>query len=313
VEHCFRWTLDIVVQMRWQVSSEGEVMSEEQVRALIARIDKAIYRVTHGMGLMRVPADPTDPDLVLADCKAALLAQAQPAVWVPQHECTPENLCTYCREGLEAQSVADAPSERERAIKLANFILDETGRDPDDNLSMLSRQLLRATERAQPPADLAKSCEEVMVKIGACYDDGSVDPGDLKSLMEFILRAGAKPPAEGLRERCFRFGMDNFGYGPTEKAERLLIFVQSELARVPQAAPTFGYFHPGAPGDAFTQPTGPRHAHTPENEKCNCCVCGWDCNWFDDDVDPCQKPHDDAECERQWKAHVAQEAPKEGK
>ena len=36
--------------------------------------------------------------------------------------------------------------ERERAIHLANMILDQPGRDPDDDASVLSRQLLRTRE-----------------------------------------------------------------------------------------------------------------------------------------------------------------------
>jgi hypothetical protein len=41
-------------------------------RTLTDRIDAAIKRITSGAGAMRIPADPTDPDLVLAECKAAL-------------------------------------------------------------------------------------------------------------------------------------------------------------------------------------------------------------------------------------------------
>lgn len=40
------------------------------------RIDAAIRRITSGSAPMRVPADHTDPDLVLADAKIALNAQA---------------------------------------------------------------------------------------------------------------------------------------------------------------------------------------------------------------------------------------------
>ncbi len=36
------------------------------------RIDAAIKRITDGHGCMRIPADETDPDLVLADCKAEI-------------------------------------------------------------------------------------------------------------------------------------------------------------------------------------------------------------------------------------------------
>lgn len=40
----------------------------EDVQGLKGRIERAIHRVTHGEGQMRVPVDPTDPDVVLGDC-----------------------------------------------------------------------------------------------------------------------------------------------------------------------------------------------------------------------------------------------------
>jgi hypothetical protein len=40
--------------------------------ALVQRIDAAIQRITSGNGAMRVPAENSDPDLVLADCKKLL-------------------------------------------------------------------------------------------------------------------------------------------------------------------------------------------------------------------------------------------------
>lgn len=39
--------------------------------------------------------------------------------------------------------------EREYAIKLANAVLDQPGRDPDDDVSVLARQLLRAVDELQ--------------------------------------------------------------------------------------------------------------------------------------------------------------------
>lgn len=46
-------------------------------------------------------------------------------------------------------------SERDDAIRLANKVLETPNRDPDDDLSMLSRQFLRALEReATPTASL---------------------------------------------------------------------------------------------------------------------------------------------------------------
>lgn len=41
-------------------------------------------------------------------------------------------------------------SERERAVQLANRILDRPSGDPDDDLAVLSRQLLRALEANAP-------------------------------------------------------------------------------------------------------------------------------------------------------------------
>jgi hypothetical protein len=44
--------------------------------------------------------------------------------------------------------------EKEQAITLANRVLDRTGADPDDDLAVLARQLLRALERLgeyEPP------------------------------------------------------------------------------------------------------------------------------------------------------------------
>jgi hypothetical protein len=43
-------------------------VEEEAVTEIEARIALAIERITSGQGPMRVPADQTDPDLVLADC-----------------------------------------------------------------------------------------------------------------------------------------------------------------------------------------------------------------------------------------------------
>jgi hypothetical protein len=38
-------------------------------------------------------------------------------------------------------------SERDDAIRLANAVLDDASRDPDDDLAMISRQFLRSLER----------------------------------------------------------------------------------------------------------------------------------------------------------------------
>lgn len=40
--------------------------------SLHERIEAAITRITNGQGQMRMPAEATDPDLVLADCESAI-------------------------------------------------------------------------------------------------------------------------------------------------------------------------------------------------------------------------------------------------
>jgi hypothetical protein len=48
----------------------------DDVKALSTRIGEAIRRVTSGAGVMRIPVDPTDPDVVLADCLAHIDGEA---------------------------------------------------------------------------------------------------------------------------------------------------------------------------------------------------------------------------------------------
>ena len=44
------------------------------MQTLTERIDEAIRRISEGSGLMRIPVDQTDPDMVLGDCKARIAA-----------------------------------------------------------------------------------------------------------------------------------------------------------------------------------------------------------------------------------------------
>jgi hypothetical protein len=57
-----------------QGDRRGDLRAREaaKVLALLPRIDAAIQRIVNGQGCMRIPAELTDPDLVLADCKRLL-------------------------------------------------------------------------------------------------------------------------------------------------------------------------------------------------------------------------------------------------
>lgn len=53
------------------------------MKELLQRIDSAIERITTGQGAMRVPPDPTDPDMVLSDCRREL-ERLQAVINTPQ-------------------------------------------------------------------------------------------------------------------------------------------------------------------------------------------------------------------------------------
>lgn len=102
----------------------------------------------------------------------------------------------------EAQPAVDAPSAIAEAIEQCAIEAGERSPEGVSSHTMLGdmwdeRILKLRAGASQAPADLVRACEEVMVKIGACYDNGSIDPDDLKILMEFV--AKAQPPADGLR------------------------------------------------------------------------------------------------------------------
>lgn len=102
---------------------------------LFNRISEAIRRVCNGNGTMRIPADLTDPDLVLADCRRALFAlkaqnadlqkdlvmmtQARDIIHADREECRAE------LDNLKAQNAAQA-QELERLRDLIVNIADRS-------------------------------------------------------------------------------------------------------------------------------------------------------------------------------------------
>jgi hypothetical protein len=66
-------------------------------------------------------------------------------------------------------------TELEDAIELANSCLDDVSRDPDSDLSMMSRQFLRARER------IAELEEQVRcLQASPTFDERKADRGTLK-------------------------------------------------------------------------------------------------------------------------------------
>lgn len=60
---------------------------------------------------------------------------------------------TFIFEKRRKSTTGLIPQERAQAISLANRVLDRPGEDPDSDLSMLSRQFLRAIERERNQVD----------------------------------------------------------------------------------------------------------------------------------------------------------------
>jgi DNA-directed RNA polymerase subunit RPC12/RpoP len=120
--------------------------------ALTARIDSAIKRITSGSGPMRIPADDTDPDIVLYDCKAALAAlrSERDALWarvgvlelhlddasdrdraqLQALESSQRNATEQrARAGASERALGEAVAERDRLCKVAADTLRECGWD----------------------------------------------------------------------------------------------------------------------------------------------------------------------------------------
>lgn len=175
------------------------------------------HRLSHPPGEAQPdPRTANIPDVrkIWEECQG----EAQPAMICSQCEKESSSLqggrCASCRIG-EAQPVADAPSYtrtlqevlmlHRKSYESMLGTYQRVGKP--EEVSYAEGQIAgieRALEVAhywfvlragasQPPADLVRACEEVMVKIGACYDNGSIDPDDLKILVDFV--AKAQPPA----------------------------------------------------------------------------------------------------------------------
>lgn len=69
---------------------------QDDVKTLRERIDRAIQRITDGHGAMRVPADMTDPDIVLNACRRHI--DAEPARLAAAREEQREACAQFCEE-----------------------------------------------------------------------------------------------------------------------------------------------------------------------------------------------------------------------
>lgn len=98
----------------------------EALKALVAhRIPAALKRITDGHGLMRVPAEDTDPDLVLADCKIALermlASQGAPPLAEPDVEAMAKEI-TQLFVGLDGFPGISASAGQDLEIKVEHAI-----------------------------------------------------------------------------------------------------------------------------------------------------------------------------------------------
>jgi hypothetical protein len=73
-------------------------------------------------------------------------------------------------------------TERQESRLLAHRILDRVNADPDDDLAMLSRQLLRADERAETEGKLLTAAVHAL----RSYQFGNDAPGLAKEMADAI-------------------------------------------------------------------------------------------------------------------------------
>lgn len=80
------------------------------MRTLNERIESALDRIKNGNGQMRIPADPTDPDLVLVACQERIAALESELAQARQQLSEPIDMLLLCPNcGLQH---VDAPDER---------------------------------------------------------------------------------------------------------------------------------------------------------------------------------------------------------
>lgn len=264
-------------------------MSEEQVRALIARLRvKAIQSREEGQRIRLTVHVATDAESNchvraevwddVANELEALLAQAQPSPQMTAMQMLQK--CLAVVVGYEhTLSWPNHPNNED----MQAAAMDTTIAIEDAML-----KLREEIGEAQPVADAPN---DQLIFNGVVY-----------------VRAGAQPPAEGLREpTCVTFEdsvtqrdgtltlQDRvFSMLPTnrfQRGDKVRVTVENlTTARAPVAHRE-------------------THEWTPGIEYTHCCECGWDCS-----RNPpinALKPHTLVECERQWKAHIASlDAPK---
>ncbi len=73
---------------------------------IIDRLEAALKRIENGHSIRRIPADPTDPDLVLAECKAYFQGRPAP-FWVPKDATQPSPAYQTCGGTGEVLDHAD--------------------------------------------------------------------------------------------------------------------------------------------------------------------------------------------------------------
>lgn len=69
-------------------SAAPKAAKADPAPGIVARLEAALRRIEDGHSIRRIPADPTDPDLVLAECKA-FFEGCPPPFWVkaePAHK-----------------------------------------------------------------------------------------------------------------------------------------------------------------------------------------------------------------------------------
>jgi hypothetical protein len=160
------------------------VERDEQSRAkLIERINKALYRITHGEGLMRVPADPTDPDLLSQPdegiARSAEVAESSGSIHVYKSTACQHAEHAQCRKSCKycpSECVCpchDAAAQPTEVVNILGEVMGILGVAYGPGLAKYVPLIQRCRELVAAPSALAARLEETkyIAEIVREYDD----------------------------------------------------------------------------------------------------------------------------------------------
>jgi hypothetical protein len=184
-------------------------MMTNQENDIVGRIDLAIERVTSGQGQMRIPADPTDPDLVLLAAKDEINSlrakvkelEAEVSKWKALSDAQLLILETQKRREDRAKRLSSIKASQDKPVawthpryfESADFLSGQTG-------YMWGRQVasdyvpLYLRPSPTPQGWKLVPIEPTDDMVYSSVDAGRIDPDEVEAIWEAMLSASPAAP-----------------------------------------------------------------------------------------------------------------------